>query len=300
MNDPRQKIYQDLHGGQLSQQEQNNRHSALHILGLVRQYLQPKSILDVGCGLGTWLSAAQSLGIADIFGVEGPWADPKTIAIDQKLVKILDLEKPIALGRRFDLALCLEIGEHLSPAAAPSLVQSLVSHADVVLFSAAIPHQGGAHHVNEQFPDYWAPLFAKYGYHVVDCIRPKIWYDREILWWLRQNILFFVSEKALAGNEKLRLEKEVSRPLSIVHPDVYLSRLQTLGQMEALARMVQESGLYQVTRNPQTQQIHIAPMEKGAQILAEHQQMMEFLKAGGTFKVKWLPDGRLNMEKVGE
>jgi SAM-dependent methyltransferase len=262
-NDAREQIYHDLHQGQLSAEEQKNRHSARHILNMVQEYLQPQSVLDVGCGLGTWLSVAHNMGVDDIQGVEGPWADPRKFAIDPAKVLITDLEKPFHLNRRFDLAICLEIGEHLFAQGAPHLVESLVRHSDHILFSAAIPHQGGHHHVNEQFPDYWANLFAPHKYVPLDPFRGRLWHDASIHWWLRQNILLFVSEKALADNEKLRKERDVVRPLSLVHPDVYMSRLQ----------MAQAQ-------------------------LQQFQQLVQVLSQGGTFQAQRLPDGRLNLQRI--
>src|SRR6185437_16419734 len=97
-------------------------------------------------------------------------------------------------------------------------------HGDVVLFSAAIPGQGGHHHVNEQFPDYWSAHFARHGFRPLDLIRPRIWNDNAVLWWLRQNTLVFAHDRVIAGNEKLRRESLIPRPLSLVHPAVYLMK----------------------------------------------------------------------------
>lgn len=60
-----------------------------------------------------------------------------------------DVGAPIELHRRFDLVLCLEVAEHLPASAADTLVRSLTGLGNVIAFSAAIPFQGGANHVNE-------------------------------------------------------------------------------------------------------------------------------------------------------
>src|SRR5262245_51325328 len=202
--DPRHPIYDHLHGDQLSRQDARNRASARTILGIVFGYVSPRSVLDVGCGLGTWLSVAQGLGVADVRGVEGPWLDASRLCVDGALVTACDLERGFSLDRRFDLAVCLEVAEHLAAEAAEPLVASLAAHSDLVLFSAAIPHQGGHHHVNEQFPDYWAAHFARHGFRPVDLIRPRIWDDPAVLGWLRQNTLLFAHERAIAANDGLR------------------------------------------------------------------------------------------------
>jgi SAM-dependent methyltransferase len=273
LDDKRSTIYHDLHHGQLAQEEIQNRASALKILGILFDYFKPESALDMGCGLGSWLLAAAELGVADVYGVEGSWVDRSQLVVDPQLVTICDLEQEISLERRFDLAICLEVGEHLFEQAAGKLVSSLVRHSDLILFSAAIPHQGGHHHVNERFPDYWAAIFATHKFRPLDFIRPRIWNDTSVLWWLRQNTLIFAHDRLLATNEKLRKEQETARLLSVVHPDIYMSRLQ-----HALNQ--------------------IGPAQQQQGILAEHQQLIALLSQCGTFNVTRLPDGRINISKA--
>ena len=252
--DPRGHLYQDLQAGQLARQDAQNRASAQTVLGIVFGALRPKSVLDVGCGLGTWLAVAQELGATDVRGVEGAWLDRSLLRVEIGLVETRDLENGFSLGRTFDLVVCLEVAEHLSEAAAGPLVAALAGHGDVVLFSAAIPGQGGRHHVNEQFPDYWAAHFARHGLRPVDLVRPRVWDDPTILGWLRQNALVFAHERALAANEALRREAEIPRPLSVVHPDAYLARLgqadRALGEHAALVRLLSEEGTFVVARAP--------------------------------------------------
>ena len=105
-------------------------------------------------------------------------------------------------------------------------------HADVVLFSAAIPHQGGHHHVNERFPEYWRDLFGAEGYAAVDLLRPRLWDDEAVLPWLRQNLLVFARRELLqAGGPFAGMEAK--GPLALVHPAMYVSRMQ---ELEALSR----------------------------------------------------------------
>jgi 2-polyprenyl-3-methyl-5-hydroxy-6-metoxy-1,4-benzoquinol methylase len=162
--DTRQDIYRDLHGDQLSEQEAANAASAERILDIVMSYYHPASVLDVGCGIGTWLKVAQSRGISDIRGIEGAWLDNSGLQVDPNLLGVQDLEQSFDLGRRFDLVICLEVAEHISAIAADHFIASLTRHAPAVLFSAAIPYQGGHHHVNEQFLPYWLERFARLGF----------------------------------------------------------------------------------------------------------------------------------------
>jgi cyclopropane fatty-acyl-phospholipid synthase-like methyltransferase len=182
--DNRDGIYQELHGGLLENIEAENRHSAETILKMLFDIFQPNSVLDVGCGLGTWLSVAQKMNVSEIMGIDGSWLDKSRLRIDPDLVSIQDLEQPLEIGRKFDLVICLEVAEHLSSDAAPNFIDSLTNHGDIILFSAAIPFQGGSHHINERFPDYWYSLFRERDFEVIDFIRPQIWDDSSVLWWL--------------------------------------------------------------------------------------------------------------------
>ena len=91
--------------------------------------------------------------------------------------------------------------------------------APVVLFSAAIPGQGGVGHKNEQWPDYWANRFATHGYSVSGALRWRIWNDDRVENWYRQNLL-------LAAADPGKLPSVVfDTPISVVHPVLWNSRL---------------------------------------------------------------------------
>ena len=261
--DERGDIYRDLHSGQLEAEESQNRHSARIILGILFEEFMPASVLDVGCGLGTWLSVAQELGVKDIQGVDGAWLDKTRLRIPERLVQVLDLEKPFDLGRRFDLAICLEVAEHLDGASARGFVSSLVSHSEVLLFSAAIPLQGGHHHVNEQWPDYWRTLFEDCGFEMLDSIRGRIWADNSVHLWLRQNV-FLVVKKTPAGHDSIAARfTRLAPPLSVVHPELYLLKLQ-----HALST------------------------------LEEYGKVQALLAGGGNFNVRREPDGRITITRI--
>jgi len=223
--DERSAIYQDLHARQLESEEADNRHSARVILSMLFEVFVPESMLDVGCGLGTWLSVAREMGVQNVKGIDGTWLDKTRLRVPEDLVQMRDLEKPFDLARRFDLVSCLEVAEHLDGSVARNFVASLSSHGDILLFSAAIPFQGGHHHVNEQWPDYWKLLFQEQKYRPVDFFRGRIWNDSSILLWLRQNILLFVNDRAMQNYPIFRELSQRISPISIVHPDVYMSRL---------------------------------------------------------------------------
>jgi hypothetical protein len=124
---------------------------------------------------------------------------PTWLCIPQGCFRAVDLSRPFQLAEFFDLAVCLEVAEHLPKQSARGLISSLVRLAPVVLFSAAVPLQGGTHHVNEQWPAYWQDLFEQHGYRMLDLIRKEIWSKPEVQFWYRQNIFLFMREDLVAA-----------------------------------------------------------------------------------------------------
>jgi SAM-dependent methyltransferase len=204
--------------------------SAQKIVPLVLEKVSARSVVDVGCGQGAWLAEFVRLGVADVLGIDGDYVDCSALEIPRDRFMAMDLSKPIELSREFDLAVSLEVAEHLDPACASDFVASLARMAPVVLFSAAVPLQGGTHHVNEQWPDVWAGMFRAHGFELVDCIRSQVWDDPNIEWWYAQNVFLFVKREHLASNAALQLQQQNSgaTPLRIVHPRNYLEALRPI------------------------------------------------------------------------
>jgi SAM-dependent methyltransferase len=191
--------------------------SARALLPVVLDLVSPRSILDVGCGTGAWLRTAMELGVRDVLGVDGGTAER---VIPAEHFRQIDLENPLELDRRFDLVICMEVAEHLSPDRGPSLVGDLCRAADVILFSAAIPGQDvpdSPVHQNEQWQSYWANIFCELEYRTVDAIRPVIWNNNDVAFWYRQNAFI-----ALAPSAKLELEGP-STIADVVHPELWRS-----------------------------------------------------------------------------
>ena len=196
----------------------SSQESAREVLPLVLDAVQPASVIDIGCGTGNWLAIAQESGVKEILGVDGAWVKAQLAIPPQSFVEH-DLSTPLKLHRRFDLALSLEVAEHLPVSAARIFVKSLCDAADVVVFSAAIPGQGGRRHVNEQWPVYWAELFSELQYDCYDFLRPKIWSNPRVTWHYAQNSLVF----ARAGFR--HSFGQPSTPLSLVHPILWSSQI---------------------------------------------------------------------------
>lgn len=191
---------------------------AEQIVPFLIKIFNPSSVADIGCGLGHFLKAFIDAGIKDVTGVEGPWLDESKLVIGKELVLIRDLEKSLDLQRRYDLVLCLEVAEHLREESAEQLVEVLTSHSNVVIFSAAIPGQGGQNHVNEQWIGYWESLFIKHEYKMYDIIRPYIWNMPEIFWWYRQNIVVCIKSTA-------EVKFKTGPVNNYIHPELYISKV---------------------------------------------------------------------------
>lgn len=220
-------------------QSDSSARSADAVVPLVHGIVQTTSVLDVGCGVGTWLTAWAAQGVDDFIGVDGDYVDRAALRIPRERFLSRDLERPLDLGRRFDLVSTLEVAEHISPAHASNFIESLVRHGDVVLFSAAIPGQGGTNHINEQWPSYWADLFAAHDYQPIDAIRPIIWQDREVCYWYRQNMLIFANEIGLGRVCALNS----TGPLDLVHPEVMLPKERSKHFLSKIEQRILATGL---------------------------------------------------------
>jgi len=201
-----------------------SRLSAQHLVPLVAELLRPRSVIDVGCGSGSWLVAFQAAGVEDILGVDGPHLDKRHLLIDEGRFVAADLQNSFELGRKFDLALCLEVAGYMTPEASENLIRTLTDAAPAILFSAPIPHQDhDTVQPNQHWPEHWAEMFSKRGFVALDCIRKSTWNNDEISWWYRQNMVLYVRRDHLDSNEALKLlwERDPAPPMPLVHPQHY-------------------------------------------------------------------------------
>ena len=121
------------------------------------------------------------MGVNDVLGIDGSWVNKDLLHkyINPEEFLEHNLEKKIKLDKKYDLVLSLEDAEHLDKDSADVFVQNLVNSGNLILFSAAIPNQGGQNHINEQWLTYWEEKFAKYNYVIQDIIRPIFWNNSE-------------------------------------------------------------------------------------------------------------------------
>lgn len=199
----------------------HNTRAAELILPYVFSLIPVKSVIDVGCGIGTWLKVCLDSGITDIKGIDGDYVNREQLVIPHSHFKSHDLETPLNLERKFDLVISLEVAEHLIPEAAGTFIDTLALHGDIILFSAATKEQGGQNHLNEQEPTYWEKLFNEKGYHYYDLVRPFFWQNEDIEWWYRQNT-FLVSKKAILAQPTSNAANGVKL---YIHPELYYYKM---------------------------------------------------------------------------
>lgn len=193
------------------------------ILPIVLRLIKCERAIDIGCGNGPWSSVLLDLGVGHVIGVDGDYIDPKWLMIPAASFVAQDLTQSIKINEKFDLAMCIEVAEHLPESRAESLVDDLTQLAPVVLFSAAIPGQGGTGHINEQPQTYWIAKFAKRGYTALDVVRRQTWDDPRVPGIYPQNMFLMASREAIDGSPELQKAEAANCPAmaSAIHPYTY-------------------------------------------------------------------------------
>jgi len=199
----------------------HNTKAAQAFLPYLFDIIKPNSVLDVGCGIGTWLKVLNRAGVERILGIDGEYVDTNNLHIDILNFIGADLRKKIDLKEKFDLVISLEVAEHLPSSSAEQFISTLTQHSDVILFSAALKGQGGQHHLNEQSFDYWVHKFNERGYVVLDLFRNRIWNNDSIDWWYRQNTFLVVNQ-----NNQLATKFKQTKISDFYHPIPYLNLVQ--------------------------------------------------------------------------
>ena len=221
--------------------------SADALVPIVLDIHPARSIIDVGCGIGGWVKAFVEHGVADAVGVDGDYVDRKQLLIDESRFIAHDLNRELDVVElcrrnafdRFDLAISLEVAEHLAPERSDGLVKDLCALADVVLFAAAVPFQGGAGHINERWQSWWAQKFADNRYDPFDVLRRDIWSRRDIAWWYKQNTIFYVKRYSAAH---ARFAGRFARPadtmFDLIHPELFRGKVARLKNGNMVQRLL--------------------------------------------------------------
>ena len=194
-----------------------NYRSAKIILPIIFKYYKPNSIIDIGCGIGTWLRAAFELGITNIKGIDCNEISEDFLLVPRKYISIDDLENHENKdNKKYDLAISVEVAEHLDNSVSEHFIKTLISYSNIIIFSAAIPYQGGEHHINCQTPEFWYNIFNKYGYVCFDFRNTLMNMWENINPCYAQNILLYVHKDLIHIFEnKFPI---TNRPIFFYHP----------------------------------------------------------------------------------
>jgi SAM-dependent methyltransferase len=194
------------------------RSSAAVVVPAILAEIPARTVVDVGCGEGWWAMEFAARG-CDVTGLDGAYVQGSPLG---DRFRPWDLAQPLPgdLGV-FNLAICLEVGEHLPPYRAAGLVADLCRLAPTVAFSAAIPGQGGVGHLNEQPPAYWVDLFGQHGYAVSGALRWGLWDDHRVECWYAQNLLIATSTP---GDFPVLFDTPLAVPHFLVHPTLFDAR----------------------------------------------------------------------------
>lgn len=204
--------------------------SARAIIPIIQEYYKFESVADFGCADGVWLSVFNELGVDDYIGFDGPWINQDQLLIPRDRFMSIDFsDKLPKIGRRFDLCSCIEVIEHIQDKQGAQLVDYLCNLSDVILFSAAVPYQGGEGHVNERRQSYWMSKFYKNGFLPYEIFRERVWNDKSVNVIYKQNMFLYVSKNVInILSDLVPFRISQSHFLDIIHPDLYEARVTSL------------------------------------------------------------------------
>jgi hypothetical protein len=167
--------------------------------------------------VGGWCKAFKENGVKKVLCIDHPSIQSEDLMVEEIEFYRFDLDKKMPDPQEFDWAISIEFAEHIKKAKSESIVKFLTQSAHVILFSAAIPRQGGLAHINEQRPKFWRELFKAEGFEVIDAIRPQILFDSSIPSYLRQNLYLYVKQDCLDSiKKKLGLSLLIPEDFEIV------------------------------------------------------------------------------------
>lgn len=233
----------------------NSVKAASIVLPYLFEFYKPNSVIDIGCGVGAWLRAAKDMGVETIHGVDINEEDEQNLFVPRDVIDIFDFsnltsqKEPIS-HERYDLAISLEVAEHLNRQNAVPFIKYITSFSDVVLFSAALPFQNGTHHVNCQPARYWSDLFKKEGFLCADLFRRRLMFDPQLSvsdWWYGQNSYLFVRDTKKELLDALH-EYIVDIPVSYYHQDVVSEMFAQMSKMETRILKMENSLWYRIQR----------------------------------------------------
>jgi 2-polyprenyl-3-methyl-5-hydroxy-6-metoxy-1,4-benzoquinol methylase len=173
--------------------------SARITAGAIAGAIEPVSVVDIGSGQGVWLHTISEFvptvkrAVAlDIQSHKSPFFDALLkSSIDFKFVEANFENSSTLPDEQFDMAICLEVLEHLTPDTAVEVARDIGKKCSCLIFSAAILGQGGTGHINEQKFSYWMQLMRDQGFIALDIFRPALRKADDVPSYYKQNMMFF-------------------------------------------------------------------------------------------------------------
>ena len=172
--------------------------SARAFVRIIIKHFKPRSVIDVGSGIGIYLKEFEKQDI-EILGFDGAPDAVKHSLVGDK-IHLHDLSKPLELNRRFDLCLCVEVAEHLPKTSANTLINSLVRLSDTHIFTAATPGQGDLSigHINEQPHAHWKAKFREHSFAYISKLTEELREEmikEKVVWWVTKNLMLFQKDE---------------------------------------------------------------------------------------------------------
>ena len=206
-------------------------------LGTILKNFVAQSVIDIGAGDGVWTSTALSIGNPTrLTVVDLPGSTFKLLQkVDKSIKKItLNFENDMLKnGEPYDLGICVEVIEHISTGRALLLLDWISVNCCTVMFSGAIPGQGGTHHINEQNQSYWLNVMMARGFIPIDNIRPQLYRNGKIPQYYRNNIFFFINSRFIHEHRIKKLLKESITQESFAFMDTRSIILRTIQKILA-------------------------------------------------------------------
>jgi glycosyltransferase involved in cell wall biosynthesis len=174
----------------------------------IKENINPKKVVDIGCGPGTYVYSLRDNNV-NAYGYD----------IDDR-VDGKDYLKKLSLfevNDKSDVVICLEVAEHIETSLSDSIVDSIIRNVNddgMIIWTAAIPGQGGVGHINCQTKEYWEEKFISRGFYR-DCTIENnlLEYIRSgpYMGWFLQNLMVF---KLKTQNIKKKTG-EIDMPFSV-------------------------------------------------------------------------------------
>jgi len=158
----------------------------------ITELYHPQSVIDLGCATGLYLEP---------FTCRVTGLDFSKAAFDERVLRIapqdcilFDLTNADFRPMKHDVALCLEVVEHIGCEHADTLVANICKASDTIGMTAAPPAQAGLNHVNCQPQSYWEEKFAQHGfkrdYHDEYQLVYAVWQVLHTVWIIRNLMVF--------------------------------------------------------------------------------------------------------------